>query len=199
MIALFWLAHHSTFRYIKAIDRPLMLLNLLFLGVIAFLPFPTELLSASSSSQAPGVVFYAACAGSAGLFETLAWYYAMRAGLVEGLDESSQRLFLLRAARVPLVFGISIAIAQFEPRAAIYLLAGPRGDGLGGQLLLRPLAPPGTARRRAGRGLARPAGRRVGMTSTLGLLQPGDLPARRPQLHRGPRLGQARPPTRIGR
>ena len=120
VIALFWLAHHSTFRYIKAIDRPLMLLNLLFLGVIAFLPFPTELLSASSSSQAPGVVFYAACAGSAGLFETLAWYYAMRAGLVEGLDEASQRLFLLRAARVPLVFGISIAIAQFEPRAATY-------------------------------------------------------------------------------
>ena len=120
MIALFWLAHHSTFRYIKAIDRPLMLLNLLFLGVIAFLPFPTELLSASSSSQAPGVVFYAACAGSAGLFETLAWYYAMRAGLVEGLDKSSQRLFLLRAARVPLVFGISIAIAQFDPRAATY-------------------------------------------------------------------------------
>ena len=51
VIALFWLAHHSTFRYIKAIDRPLMLLNLLFLGVIAFLPFPTELLSASSSSS----------------------------------------------------------------------------------------------------------------------------------------------------
>ncbi|MGH3400677.1 MAG: TMEM175 family protein [Streptosporangiaceae bacterium] len=120
VIALFWLAHHSTFRYIKAIDRPLMLLNLLFLGVIAFLPYPTELLSASSNSQAPATVFYAACAGSAGLLETLAWWYAMRAGLIEGLDESSQWLFLLRAARVPLVFGISIAIAQVSPRGATY-------------------------------------------------------------------------------
>ncbi|MGH3402229.1 MAG: TMEM175 family protein [Streptosporangiaceae bacterium] len=119
-MALFWLAHHSTFRYIKAIDRPLMLLNLLFLGVIAFLPYPTELLSASSNSQAPATVFYAACAGSAGLLETLAWWYAMRAGLIEGLDEPSQRLFLLRAARVPLVFGISIAIAQVSPRGATY-------------------------------------------------------------------------------
>lgn len=120
VIALFWLAHHSTFRYIKAIDRPLMLINLLFLGVIAFLPYPTELLSASSNSKPTGVVFYAACAGSAGLLETLAWYYAMRAGLVEGLDEASQWLFLLRAARVPLVFGISIAIAQATPRGATY-------------------------------------------------------------------------------
>ncbi len=120
VIALFWLAHHSTFRYIKAIDRPLMLINLLFLGVIAFLPYPTELLSASSSGQFAAVAFYAACAGSAGLLETLSWYYAMRAGLVEGLSRASQWLFLLRAARVPLVFGVSIVIAMASPRAASY-------------------------------------------------------------------------------
>ena len=83
VIALFWLAHHSTFRYIKAIDRPLMLLNLLFLGTIAVAcPSPDRTRSApSSSSQAPGVVFYAACAerGWAGR-DAAIWYYAMRAG-----------------------------------------------------------------------------------------------------------------------
>lgn len=118
VIALYWLAHHSMYRYIKAIDRPLMLLNLLFIGVIAFLPYPTELLSATSTSQTWAVAFYAACAGGAGLFETLAWLYAMRAGLVEGLDKPSQQLFALRAVRVPLVFGISILIAQHHPQAA---------------------------------------------------------------------------------
>jgi uncharacterized membrane protein len=120
VIALFWLAHHSTFRYIKAIDRPLMLLNLLFLGTIAFLPYPTALLSATSTGQYAAVAFYALCAGSAGLFETLGWLYAMRTGLVEGLDQPSQWLFLIRAARVPLVFGLSIVIAQWRPRAAAY-------------------------------------------------------------------------------
>lgn len=120
VIALFWIAHHSMYRYIKAIDRPLMLLNLLFLGVIAFLPYPTELLSATSTGQDWAVSFYALCAGSAGLFETLAWLYAMREGLVEGLDQPSQWLFLVRAARVPLVFGLSIAIAQWRPRVATY-------------------------------------------------------------------------------
>lgn len=120
VIALFWLAHHSMYRYVKAIDRRLMLLNLLFLGLIAFLPYPTALLSASSTGQAQAVVFYAACAGSAGLFETLAWLYAQHAGLVQGLDEASQQLFLLRSVRVPVIFGISIVIAQASPRAATY-------------------------------------------------------------------------------
>jgi uncharacterized membrane protein len=120
VVALFWLAHHSMYRYIKAIDRPLVLLNLLFLGIIAFLPYPTELLSASSNSQTTATVFYAICAGSAGLLETISWYYAMRAGLIEGLDQSTQRLFLLRAARVPATFAISIGIAFFSPRGASY-------------------------------------------------------------------------------
>jgi uncharacterized membrane protein len=120
VIGLFWLAHHSLFRYIKAIDRPLMLLNLLFIGTIAFLPYPTELLSASSSSQKPAVVFYAVCAGSAGLVETVAWLYATRAGLTEGVDRATQQLILLRSARVPVIFGLSIAIAQVNARVAIY-------------------------------------------------------------------------------
>jgi hypothetical protein len=45
-IGLFWLAHHGLFRHIKGLDRRLVLLNLLFLGTIAFVPYPTALLSA---------------------------------------------------------------------------------------------------------------------------------------------------------
>lgn len=120
VIGVFWMAHHSLFRHIKAIDRPLMLLNLLFIGTIAFLPYPTELLSASSSSQKPAVIFYAVCAGSAGLVETVVWLYATRAGLTEGVDRRTQQLLLLRSGRVPVVFGLSILIAQFSARAAIY-------------------------------------------------------------------------------
>jgi uncharacterized membrane protein len=55
VIGLFWIGHHGLFRYVKAIDRPLMLLNLVFLGSIAFLPYPTDVLS-STSDQKPAVV-----------------------------------------------------------------------------------------------------------------------------------------------
>jgi uncharacterized membrane protein len=120
-IGLFWVGHHGLFRYIKAFDRPLMLLNLLFLGTIAFLPYPTDLLS-SVASQAPAVVFYAACAGTAGLLETIMWLYATRArvGLIGDVSRDTRRLVLLQTGRTPVVFGISIVIAQFSPGAATY-------------------------------------------------------------------------------
>jgi uncharacterized membrane protein len=122
VIGLFWVGHHGLFRYVRAFDRRLMLLNLLFLGIIAFLPYPTALLSSVSSNEAPAVVFYACCAGAAGLVETLLWIYATRsrAGLVAGISPETRRLFLLRTARVPAVFAASIVVAQFSPRAATY-------------------------------------------------------------------------------
>ena len=44
VIALYWVAHHRCFRYIRKYDRRLMYLNFLFLMFIAFMPFPTGLL-----------------------------------------------------------------------------------------------------------------------------------------------------------
>jgi uncharacterized membrane protein len=64
-IGLFWLAHHGLFRHIKGLDRPLVLLNLLFLGTIAFVPYPTALLSAAGD-QVPATVFYAASLAAVG-------------------------------------------------------------------------------------------------------------------------------------
>jgi uncharacterized membrane protein len=120
VIGLFWMAHHSLFRFISAFDGTLMRLNLLFIGTIAFLPYPTALLSTASSTQKSTVVFYAACAGSAGLVEATAWTWARKAGLVAGLGPQEQRLLLLRAWLTPAVFAGSILIALRAPRAAMY-------------------------------------------------------------------------------
>jgi uncharacterized membrane protein len=121
VIGLFWIGHHSLFRYITAFDRALMLLNLLFVGVIAFLPYPTAVLSITSNSQRAAVVFYAICAGAAGLLETLAWVYARRAHLVGEISPQASRLLLARVGRVPAVFAVSIPIALLgSARAATY-------------------------------------------------------------------------------
>ena len=79
VIGLFWMGHHRLFRYITALDRPVIFLNLLFLGTIAFLPYPTALLFASSTKQVAATVFYAACVAGAGLVELAIWLYALRA------------------------------------------------------------------------------------------------------------------------
>jgi uncharacterized membrane protein len=122
VIALFWLGHHGIFRYITALDRPLIILNILFLGTIAFLPYPTALLSAHSQGHGGAVIFYAICAGAAGLGEGLVWLYATRRG--SGLtDPSVDRVrlqYTLRIFRVPVVFAISIPVALVAPRVAPY-------------------------------------------------------------------------------
>ena len=68
VIGLFWLGHHHLFRYITALDRRLILLNLLFLGTIAFLPYPTQVfgaaLRAGHGERTAAVFFNAVCAGT---------------------------------------------------------------------------------------------------------------------------------------
>ena len=75
VIAFFWLGHHAVFRYFVALDRTLIALNLLFLGTIAFLPYPTDLLSQSNADRT-AVIFYASCGALAGLAEAAIWLYA---------------------------------------------------------------------------------------------------------------------------
>ena len=123
VIGLFWLGHHSIFRYIVALDRPLISLNLLFLGTIALLPYPTALLNIAAGQHTAGVVFYAACVGAAGLGECLIWLYATRPGTDLAAPSAAPiRLrYSLRTARVPVVFLASIPVALVAPQDAPFV------------------------------------------------------------------------------
>jgi uncharacterized membrane protein len=122
VIAFFWIGHHQIFRYITALDRRLIALNLLFLGSIAFVPYPTDLLSAASGAKSAAVIFYAACGAFAGLVEAAMWLYAVRsrANLTSPDTGKIGTFFFLRIVRVPVVFLLSIPIAVFAPSAALY-------------------------------------------------------------------------------
>jgi uncharacterized membrane protein len=120
VIGLFWMGHHRLFRYITALDRPLIFLNLLFLGTIAFLPYPTALLFASSTRQPTAPVFYAVCVAGAGLVELVVWLYALRAkGLVPAsVSPSLRRAEIAQLLPTPIVFGLSIPVAFAAPGLA---------------------------------------------------------------------------------
>jgi uncharacterized membrane protein len=122
VIGLFWMAHHALFRHIKGLDRRLVLLNLLFLGSIAFLPYPTALLSAAAD-QVPATVFYAVSIAAAGLAEAAVWLYAIRIRelALPGVPRSVRRWVLLRTLRTPLVFLLSVPVAIARPALAKYL------------------------------------------------------------------------------
>jgi uncharacterized membrane protein len=122
VIGLFWMAHHALFRHIKGLDRRLVLLNLLFLGSIAFLPYPTALLSAAAD-QVPATVFYAVSIAAAGLAEAAVWLYAIRIRelALPRVPRSVRRWVLLRTLRTPLVFLLSVPVAIARPALAKYL------------------------------------------------------------------------------
>jgi uncharacterized membrane protein len=120
VIGLFWMGHHRMFRYITALDRPIMFLNLLFLGTIAFLPYPTALLFAGTTKQPAAPVFYASCVAGAGLLELVVWLYAIRAkGLVPAsVSPALRRAETAQILPVPMVFGLSIPVAFIAPGLA---------------------------------------------------------------------------------
>jgi uncharacterized membrane protein len=122
LIGLFWLAHHNLFRYIKGLDRGLVLLNLLFLGTIAFVPYPTALLSAAGD-QVPATVFYAASLAAVGLAEAAVWRYAIRIRelALPQVSPAVRRWVLLRILRTPVVFLLSIPVALAQPNLAKWL------------------------------------------------------------------------------
>jgi uncharacterized membrane protein len=99
-----------------------VLLNLLFLGTIAFVPYPTALLSAAGD-QVPATVFYAASLAAVGLAEAAVWLYAIRIRelAMPRASPAVRRWVLLRILRTPVIFLLSIPVAVIQPNLAKWL------------------------------------------------------------------------------
>jgi uncharacterized membrane protein len=74
VIGLYWINHHRKFLLIKKFDHTLLSLNLLLLMVIAFIPFPTSVISENGSRSA--TVFYAIVMALGGLVLAILWLHA---------------------------------------------------------------------------------------------------------------------------
>ncbi len=128
VISLSWRGHHAKFRFIGAYDRRLIGLNLLLLFFIAFVPFPTNVLS-QYGSLVPAVVLYAASVAIITLLSTAVWVYAYRAKLTdESVDAGYFAWTVRNALPTPVVFLLSIPVAVlWSPQAAMWfwILAWP--------------------------------------------------------------------------
>jgi TMEM175 potassium channel family protein len=123
VIGLFWMGHHSLSRYIAAFDRGLIAINLLFLGLIAFLPYPTGVLNNRDTASLSWVstAFYAACIAAAGLAELAIWRYAIGKDLLTAAATPAlRREVTVRLLIAPVVFLLSIPLALYSPNLATY-------------------------------------------------------------------------------
>jgi TMEM175 potassium channel family protein len=117
VVGMYWLAHHRTFRSVRAVNRTLLWINLVLLGFVAVLPLPTEILGKYGDTTLATVVYASAIVAVGGM-SVLIWWYLNHAGLTAPISEDLVRLGSLRAAIPPAVFAVSIPIAFVDPGVA---------------------------------------------------------------------------------
>ncbi len=122
LIAIYWIIHHHMFHYIRRADRGLLWLNMLFLMSVAFVPFPTDLLSACIEHESNViVVLYGASHLICGLTLAVVWCYATcnRRLVAEDLDISVLRATTQTTLTGPALYSIGIALSFVSTTAAL--------------------------------------------------------------------------------
>jgi uncharacterized membrane protein len=122
VISLFWTRHHSFFRELREVDGRITALNLVYLGLIAFVPYPTELLGLYGS-EFLAVALYALTLAVIGVLAILIRLHALRAGLLTTAGERFARRenSMPGVVLVPAIFLASVGVAAVDPHAAPYV------------------------------------------------------------------------------
>lgn len=125
VIGTFWIGHHRKFHFIRRTDPMLIRLNLLFLMIVAFVPFPSAIISEYSGRTA--TIFYAMIMLLASLCMAAMWWHASRNNqLVDhDLSKKERRRQLIAPLLTAGIFLISIGISFLNPFFAkiIWLLS----------------------------------------------------------------------------
>jgi uncharacterized membrane protein len=116
VIGFLWVRHHAFMRGLEVIDTRLTVLNLAYLGFVAFLPYPTRVLGVYGGEPA-GVVLYASTNVVLASISALMRIQAKRAHLLSPLGTAvvARREHW---AITPAVFLLSIPVAFASPTAA---------------------------------------------------------------------------------
>jgi uncharacterized membrane protein len=109
-IGIMWINHHNVFRQIDRVDRTFLTINVVFLMVIAFVPFPTRVLAEHLQHDARAAAFAYGLTMTvmAAMYGTLWFYAAIGRRLIA--PDADQRM----------ISGIS---RSFRPGVPFYALA----------------------------------------------------------------------------
>ncbi len=133
VIGRYWVAHHQMFSMLAAFDRGLIGLNLVYLALIAFLPFPTALIGNYFDNPLALSVYAVTVAATSGL-EVVLFRHAHRSGLLARAMPEEVYRWGCTASLVPVVTflgSIPVAFALgSEAAVVVWLLGFPLGIAL---------------------------------------------------------------------
>jgi uncharacterized membrane protein len=121
VIARLWLGHHRMFKVIRRIDGRFITLNLVMLGLVALVPFPTEVFG-NYPQERPALIVYCVAISAPGIVSALMLRYAAQDDRL--LEPATPREFVvhsqLRSLSIPAVFLSSIPISFIAVGLAQY-------------------------------------------------------------------------------
>ena len=126
-IGIIWVNHHTVLGQVARVDRRFLLINVVFLMLVAFIPFPTGLVAAhfhGSELEAAALAYGATLTVTAVLFNTL-WFYASTRHRL--LKPDADRRVVSGISRSylpgPFIYLIAMLVALASPIASVILYA----------------------------------------------------------------------------
>jgi uncharacterized membrane protein len=127
-IGIIWVNHHTIMDRVRRVDRPLLFINLVFLMLVAAIPFPTALLADylnEGHDDRLAAAIYGGTMWAMGLAICAIWAYVVRGGLLrEGVDRDlarrSLRIFAVGIPAYPL--GVVVSTLNAELGLVVYAL-----------------------------------------------------------------------------
>jgi uncharacterized membrane protein len=130
VIGIMWVNHHATFDRVALVDRTLLFCNLLLLGVVAFIPFPTAVLArylktGVNADSRTAAVLYSVVLLAASLAFALTWAYLDRHRelLRTDIEAHASRTAVTRALVGAVVYLLTIPVALLNPYLAFAVFA----------------------------------------------------------------------------
>jgi uncharacterized membrane protein len=116
VIALYWRGYHRIAQYLKRFSGAMLLLNIVFLFMIAFMPFPTSLLGEAGGSVGYIVIFYQSVMALTSIIMYAMWRYAAGGDLLiePGLDRRLVGVIAARTLIPAVVFIVTIPLAFYS-------------------------------------------------------------------------------------
>lgn len=117
VIAIYWVAHHRIFRFVRHYNGKLIWLNILFIISIVLMPFTSAFYSEYTSFVKVPFVLYCLSVTTTGLLQLLLQRYLRNPanGIISPTDIGHPDLDLVRPLVAPLAFLIGILLAFVAP------------------------------------------------------------------------------------
>jgi len=120
VLGYYWVSHHALFSQLKTVNTPFLVVNLVYLAVVAFLPFPTAIVGTNGDAPLAFVLFASSLA-AVSILEVVLCLCAVRYDLLRNRRDEMRRRHDVLAGLIPAMFLLlSMPIAFADTRTAFF-------------------------------------------------------------------------------